>query len=161
MNKKASSIISNGITTNPNHHKKTILFNYNLVFLRLWVVIWCGMVYTRCRRHLFAKPMHRIIDINLVTKIEYSELETQADMFLYEIYYINKLKPQLNSDDKAIDDLTIELPDIIFSLFETKLWHKWKAIISEEKQSNIDNNVQDIDKRTESMWFANIKQGGN
>lgn len=43
----------------------------------------------RIRGHMFARPMHRAIDIHNVTKIEYTQLQTEADMNLYEIYFIN------------------------------------------------------------------------
>lgn len=86
----------------------------------------------RIRGHLFAKPMHRAIDVNQVSKIEYCILPTQADMFLYEIYFINKYKPILNVDDKAIDDLTITLKEPEWFEFDinTKLFNKWKSEIT-------------------------------
>lgn len=79
----------------------------------------------RIRGHLFARPMHRSIDIKLVTKIEYAELKTEADMNLYEIYYILKDRPPLNVDDKARDNLTVSLPDLEWMEFKTPLWEKW------------------------------------
>jgi hypothetical protein len=84
----------------------------------------------RIRGHLFQKPMHRNININLVTKIEYAIFPTEADMNLYEIYFINKLKPPLNVDDKTSDELTITLPNVEFKVFECHLWEKWKDEIT-------------------------------
>jgi hypothetical protein len=86
----------------------------------------------RIRGHFFKKPMHRSIDINLVTKIEYAEFSTEADMYLYEIYYINTLKPPLNVDDKARDGITVTLPDVEFREFTTKLWDGWKEEINKQ-----------------------------
>ena len=83
----------------------------------------------RIRGHLFKRPMHRDIDINLVTKIEYAEFKTEADMNVYEIYFINKLKPPLNKDDKARDELSFELKDVAWKHFYTHLWDKWKEKI--------------------------------
>lgn len=88
----------------------------------------------RIRGHLLKKPMHRVIDIHNVTKIEYAEFQTEADMFLYEIYFINLWKPPLNIDDKAGDELTITLPDVEWKLFETPLWGKWKLEIEEKNK---------------------------
>lgn len=85
---------------------------------------------TRIHGHLFKKPMYRSISINLVTKIEYTELSTEADMNLYEIYFINLWKPPLNIDDKCKDELTIHLPDIEWKIFNTPLWNKWKKEIT-------------------------------
>ncbi len=87
---------------------------------------------SRIRGHLFAKPMHRVIDISLVTKIEFHEFETEADMNLYEIYYILKLHPALNVDDKTRDCLTVSLPDVDFEKASFPLWDKWKTEIQEK-----------------------------
>lgn len=76
--------------------------------------------------HMFQKPMHRAIDINNVSKIEYTQLSTEADMNLYEIYFINLWKPPLNVDDKAKDDLTICLPELEWKEFIPVNWKEWK-----------------------------------
>lgn len=68
--------------------------------------------------------MHRSVDIMQVTKIEYAEFKSEADMFLYEVYYINKLKPSLNVDDRAKDELTVDLPKIEFKIFDCHLMDK-------------------------------------
>lgn len=81
---------------------------------------------TRIRGHLFAKPMHRTISIEQVTKIEYAQLQTEADMNLYEIYYILKEKPLLNVDDKTRDGLTVSLPELKWTEFWPPLWEKWR-----------------------------------
>lgn len=80
----------------------------------------------RIRGHMFQKPMHRAIDINNVSKIEYTQLSTEADMNLYEIYFINFWKPPLNVDDKARDDLTIRLPELEWKEFIPVHWKEWK-----------------------------------
>lgn len=79
----------------------------------------------RIRGHLFAKPMHRTIAIGQVTKIEYAAFVTEADMNLYEIYFILKWHPPLNVDDKTRDYPTVELPDVVWTEFKTPLWEKW------------------------------------
>lgn len=89
------------------------------------------LLQNRIRGHVFKKAMHRAIDISLVTKIEYAEFKTEADMNVYEIYYINKLKPPLNRDDLAHDELTISLPDAQWEVFTTPLWGKWKSKVEE------------------------------
>lgn len=86
----------------------------------------------RIRGHLFQKHMHRTISIDLVSKIEYTVLDTEADRNLYEIYYILKYHPALNVDDKTRDNLTVELPELEWKLFETKLWEKWRQEIHEK-----------------------------
>ena len=84
----------------------------------------------RIRGHLFKKPMHRSIDINLVSKVEYAEFESEADMNLYEIYYINLYKPPLNVDDKCKDKLTVALPEVLWQEFDCHLWNNWKDEIN-------------------------------
>lgn len=87
----------------------------------------------RIRGHMFAKPMHRVININNVTKIEYTELKTEADMNLYEIYFINTWKPPLNVDDKARDELTITLPALEWKSFVPSKWDEWKSQLVHEE----------------------------
>lgn len=83
----------------------------------------------RIRGHLFGKPMHRKIAIEQVTRIEYAAFKTEADMNLYEIYFILKWHPPLNVDDKARDCLTVELPEVEWNEFRTPLWEKWQQQI--------------------------------
>lgn len=91
----------------------------------------------RIRGHLFQKPMHRSICIEQVTKIEYAEFLTEADMNLYEIYYINLWKPPLNVDDKCWDNLTVQLPAVDWKEYTTPLWDKWKVEIEKKDSSYI------------------------
>ena len=106
------------------------------IVYRIWYgnsIVYVGRtnqpLQNRIRGHLFAKPMHRVIDINLVTKIDYHDFETEADMNLYEIYYILKLHPPLNVDDKTRDCLTVSLPDVDFEIALFPIWEKWKTEI--------------------------------
>ena len=85
----------------------------------------------RIRGHLFKKPMHREIYIDQVSKIEYATFKSQADMYLYEIYFINLWHPPLNKDDKATDALTVSLPDVEWKPFSTPLWGKWRKEIED------------------------------
>ena len=114
----------------------------------------------RIRGHLFQKPMHRNIDINLVTKIEYAEFPTEADMYLYEIYFINKLKPPLNVDDRARDEITVTLPNVEFKEFVIQLWEKW----TEELNNRMTERERDTNKwrafnQEISVLRANHKAG--
>ena len=84
---------------------------------------------TRMHEHLFKKPMARSLFIDQISKIEYAEFKTEADMNLYEIYFINLWKPPLNVDDKTKDSLSVRLPDVVWNNFTTPLWDKWKAEI--------------------------------
>ena len=84
-------------------------------------------VNTRLRGHFFKKKFHKVLDIFSVTKIETAETESCADMYLYEIYYINKLHPSLNLNDAAADCLTVSLPELTFTEYHCHLFDKWKG----------------------------------
>lgn len=90
----------------------------------------------RLRGHFKQLPMHKLIDIFSVSRIEVAECKTEADMFLYEIYYINKYKPTLNKDDKSKEELTIELPELDFkTLHNEEIMAKWKSEIAGEREA--------------------------
>jgi len=95
----------------------------------------------RIRGHLFAKPIHRKLSIEQVSKIEYARFQTEADMNLYEIYFILKWHPLLNVDDKTRDNLTVELPEVKWELFTTPLWEKWYNEIV-QKETDYDRMVR-------------------
>lgn len=98
----------------------------------------------RIRGHLFKKPMHREINIDLVSKIEYATFQSMADMYLYEIYFINLWHPALNKDDEASDALTVSLPEVDWQLFTTPLWEKWKREI-------VEKNIVHQEKKTAKL----------
>ena len=87
----------------------------------------------RLRGHLFNKPMHCKLEIDQISRIEYAEFSTEADMNLYEIYYILTLKPPLNVDDKTRDYPTVKLPDVPFQPFQPPLWGKWREQIHAQR----------------------------
>ena len=112
---------------------------------------------TRIRGHLFAKPMHRKLDINLVSCVDYHVFESEADMNLYEIYYILKLHPPLNVDDKTKDSPTVHLPELTFHQAIFPLWDKWKKEIEEKdsKQKSIHERMREISEEfrvIRSLW---------
>lgn len=106
----------------------------NFILYKIWYgdcLVYLGRtkqpLQNRIRGHLFKKPMHRTIFIGQVTKIEYAEFQSEADMNVYEVYFINLYKSPLNCDDKAKDDLHIQLPEVEWKIFTTHLWDKWKS----------------------------------
>ena len=124
--------------------------NNNFILYKIWYgdcLVYLGRtkqpLQNRIRGHLFKKPMHRTIYIDQVTKIEYAEFQSEADMNVYEVYFINLYKPPLNCDDKAKDDLHIQLPDVKWEEFTTHLWDKWK---SELQQSDDEYRLRQQEK---------------
>lgn len=106
----------------------------------------------RIRGHMFSKPMHRAIDIHNVTMIEYTELPTEADMNLYEIYFINLWKPPLNVDDKARDDLTIVLPELPWKEFTPARWEEWKRQMAPGDMDRIHKARNDAIFEDDDIW---------
>lgn len=104
----------------------------------------------RLRGHFLAKPMQRTIAIELVTKIQYASFRTEADMNLYEIYYILRLKPPLNVDDKTRDNLTVSLPEVEWHDWYDPIMERWKEEIV-EKASTYEKNVRRARQSTEDM----------
>lgn len=101
----------------------------------------------RLRGHFKQFPMHKLIDIFSVSHIEIAECKTEADMFLYEIYYINKYRPTLNRDDKSKEELTIVLPELDFkTLHNEEIMEKWKQEIRSDMDcaNNLDNDTWDL-----------------
>lgn len=109
----------------------------------------------RIRGHLFKKPLMRELFIDQISKIEYATFKTQADMFLYEIYFINLWHPPLNKDDKAKDELTVSLPEVEWKLFETPLWNKWrKEIYDKDKEEEKIRETETV----KAMKTAKLKE---
>lgn len=79
--------------------------------------------------HFFGGALQKQLSIQEIQRIEYAIFQTEADLFLYEIYYINLLHPPLNRDDKAKDNLTVSLPEAAWTVFETQLLQKWEAVL--------------------------------
>ena len=67
------------------------------------------------------------IDPEKVSVVEYAMCKSEADMCLYEVYYINMFHPVLNDDAKASDDLTVSLPPLVFMQFPMKSYlDEWR-----------------------------------
>lgn len=110
----------------------------------------------RLHSHFFKKPMVREINIDCVTKIEYAVFPSEADMNVMEVYLINKLKPVLNRDDKARDQLTIRLPEPEFKEHHCHLIDRWREEIhladaadQEKKQLKHQLEQEKLDKLKE------------
>lgn len=71
------------------------------------------------------------IDVTKVERIEYSRYKTEADMALYELYWIYKLHPVMNRHGKK-DELTLELPYVRWYQYVPRLLNKWKEEAGEK-----------------------------
>lgn len=105
----------------------------------------------RLRLHFFGKPMVKKLDIIETTRIEYSICDSEADMFVMEIYLIALYKPRINKDDKPHDDLSshLYLPEPKFYPYHHSLLDKWK----EKEIERIIDTVSLDYTDDESIWF--------
>ena len=87
------------------------------------------------RTHFFGKE--DALDLERVSKIEYTTLPSQADCLVYKTYYINLNKPLYNKSDKARDELSgnISLPSVNFVEYNNPIIDKWKEMLKNEQLS--------------------------
>lgn len=86
--------------------------------------------------HFFKENQKKPINLACVTKIEYAFLPSEADLLVAEAYYVNKLKPALNMEAKAQDQLHIEMPALRFQAFQCETLSKWKEDIQNANKQN-------------------------
>jgi hypothetical protein len=87
------------------------------------------------RMHFFGKE--DTLDIERVSKIEYTTLHSFADCLVYKTYYTNLIKPLYNKTDKARDEIskTVILPELNFVEYNNPIIEKWKEMLKKEQLS--------------------------
>ena len=61
---------------------------------------------------------HEVEELQKETaRIEYSTVESAADMRMYELFYINKYKPKYNKRDLYKDGVNLSIPELKFIPF--------------------------------------------
>lgn len=85
------------------------------------------------RTHFFGKE--NVLDIERVSKIEYTSLPSFADCLVYKTYLVNLNKPLYNKSDRARDELsdTISLPSLNFIEYNNPIVDKWKEMLKTEQ----------------------------
>jgi len=89
---------------------------------------------TRRLRHHFVSShkFQKKLKLCKETRVEVAEFETVADMYVAEIAYINIEKPLFNVDDKAPDELTLQVN------LSTVEWTDWgKAHLLEKWRKEV------------------------
>ena len=114
----------------------------------------------RLRGHFFQKPMHRTICIEQVSRIEYATFKTEADMNLYEIYFILTLKPPLNVDDKTRDYPTVSLPEVEWKEWHDDIFNKWLKEIAEKSDQYEKDKRRYYAIREEMRVVRSLKRTG-
>lgn len=84
---------------------------------------------TRMHSHFHKSAYTMLLDINYISRIEYCQLKSAADMAVAEVYFINKMHSDLNKDDHMKDELTFSIPELDaleWHEFLPSNWDKWK-----------------------------------
>lgn len=110
--------------------KQNIIYKIYIGHKCAYIGIVTGDLTAMLRTHFFGQENH--IDIERVSKIEYSALPSQADCLVYKTYLVNELKPIYNKSDRARDALsdTITLPELRFIEYNNPIMDSWKEHIS-------------------------------
>lgn len=70
-----------------------------------------------------------------INKIEYIDFPTTTDMSIYELYFINKFKPEYNKRDKEESNLSAKIPNIdswkLYKDFTTRADKDFDSVIKE------------------------------
>ena len=114
------------------------------------------------------------INPNSVKKIEYAICASEADMCLYEVYYINLFHPSLNVDAKAEDCLTVTLPELKWLGYQFyREIEEWKVLYADaelgikstrQKMNHLDSLISEYDRKlndgliTREEYFALVSQ---
>lgn len=85
--------------------------NYVYIFYNNNDVLYVGKTHNLHRRIIQHKDKWWFAMAN---RIKYAEFSNKTDMDIYEIYYINKLKPVYNKEDNNKTDFSHDLPQIVF-----------------------------------------------
>lgn len=83
------------------------------------------------------------VEHGITTRVyQYAEFQTEADMNLYEIYFILKWHPPLNVDDKTRDYPTVSLPDVSWQDWDAPIFERWKTEIVERRSEEEKNRAR-------------------
>lgn len=82
-----------------------------------------GLVYIGRTGNLLAHRLQshasaKTIEFKKVKNVQYAICDTESDMMMYEVYYINKLKPRFNTFEKGAGTLNVKIPDLTFTDFD-------------------------------------------
>ncbi|MRG86729.1 GIY-YIG nuclease family protein [Salinibacillus xinjiangensis] len=76
--------------------------------------------------------------INEVEYVMVSTVENKTDLTLYEIYYINKLKPKYNNTHANETPASFQLPELKFELFSDD----YKRKLQEKRRKNLKEKIK-------------------
>lgn len=125
-------------------------------------IIYIGLTSRPIQRRI---KEHEVEELQKETyRIEYAKVKTEADMRMYELYYINKYNPKFNVRDLYVDGNQITLPELNFVPYlETNIEQDIRNTLNERiysswvKDGQIDIIVNDAyERRKEKSVSLNI-----
>ena len=125
-------------------------------------IIYIGLTSRPIQRRI---KEHEVEELQKETyRIEYAKVMTEADMRMYELYYINKYNPKFNVRDLYVDGNQITLPELNFVPYlETNIEQDIRNTLNERiysswvKDGQIDIIVNDAyERRKEKSVSLNI-----
>lgn len=125
-------------------------------------IIYIGLTSRPIQRRI---KEHEVEELQKETyRIEYAKVKTEADMRMYELYYINKYNPKFNTRDLYVDGNQITLPELNFVPYlETNIEQDIRNTLNERiysswvKDGQIDIIVNDAyERRKEKSVSLNI-----
>ena len=118
--------------------RQNILYKIYMGHKCVYVGTTTGDLTATLRIHFFSKE--NTLDLERVSKIEYTTVPSQADCFVYRAYLVNLLKPIYNKSDRARDILSqgIVLPELNFIEYNNPIVDKWKNMLKNEQLTLFD-----------------------
>ena len=113
--------------------RQNILYKIYMGRKCVYIGATVGDLTATLRAHFFDKE--NALDIERVSKIEYTTLPSFADCLVYKTYFINLLKPIYNKSDRARDNLSdnISLPELNFYQYNNPITEKWRNLVKNEQ----------------------------
>lgn len=113
--------------------RQNILYKIYMGHKCVYVGETVGDLTATLRTHFFGGD--NTLELERVSKIEYTILPSQADCFVYKAYLVNSLKPIYNKSERARDTLSqnIILPELNFIEYNNPIIDKWKNMLKTEQ----------------------------
>lgn len=113
--------------------RQNVLYKIYIGRKCIYVGTTVGDLTATLRTHFFGKE--NSLELECVSKIEYTTLPSFADCLVYKTYYVNLNKPLYNKSDKARDELSgnVVLPELNFIEYNNPIIDKWKEMLKTEQ----------------------------
>lgn len=113
--------------------KQNVLYKIYMGNRCVYVGATTGDLTATLRTHFFGKENK--LELERVSKIEYTTLPSFADCLVYKTYLVNLIKPIYNKSDRARDELSesTSLPSLNFIEYNNPALEKWRYMLKTEQ----------------------------